>query len=109
MSDALLQVGVGGIFAILVIREVLSFLRGKHQNGAAGERTVDYWQQQNYEAARRAIDDVLPQLTGELHELRTDTTKIRESQHKTVEALQAVAGKLDILIKLTENAQMGRR
>ena len=32
MNDAILQLGVGGIFAVLVIREVLSFLNNKKSN-----------------------------------------------------------------------------
>lgn len=36
MGDVLLQLGVGGTFAILMVREVLNFLKYKRNNGNPG-------------------------------------------------------------------------
>lgn len=104
MNDALLQLGVGGILAILVIREVLGFLRRRNADGVglAGEQSVDYWRRQHYEAARQATVDVMTPMLLELHEIRSDTTRLRESQHRGVELQQQLLGKLDVLIRLTE-------
>jgi hypothetical protein len=111
MDDVFTQVGIGGVFALLMVREILNFLKAWENrkvrknggsNGAAGGQSVDFWRTAQYEAARRAMNDVIPLLSGELRELRMDTAKIRESQHRIVEALQTAVGKLDLLVRLIE-------
>lgn len=43
--DSLLQLGVGGMFGILVIREVLTFLKTRRAapTETTGEKSVEYW------------------------------------------------------------------
>lgn len=44
MDSLLTQLGVGGIFALLIIKEVFNFLAKRKTNGnASGERPVEYW------------------------------------------------------------------
>lgn len=64
MPDAALtQLGIGGIFVILVLRELLPFLlksrRGQtHTNGNAGERPVEYWSQEFRKIIREEMGDL---------------------------------------------------
>ena len=57
MTEALTQVGVGGIFAVILIREVLGFLakRKNSQTVLAGEMPPEYWQAEQ----RKAITEVM--------------------------------------------------
>jgi hypothetical protein len=41
-SELVWQMGAGGLFAVLVLREVFGFLRARNQNGA-GSKPVDFW------------------------------------------------------------------
>lgn len=41
MEDQLLQLGVGGLFAILILREVFSFLKSQRDKKEAGEDPKD--------------------------------------------------------------------
>ena len=44
MADQLVwQIGAGGLLALLVLREVFSFLRERNRAGAAGDKSVDFW------------------------------------------------------------------
>lgn len=52
-SSLLTEIGVGGIFAILVIRMVLEYLGKEKRNGKSGEKDPAYWQQE----FRAAVDD----------------------------------------------------
>ena len=60
MNDQLFQVSVGGAVALLILREVFQFLKGR-RNGApqpattAGGLSSEFWQAEQ----RRAISDVL--------------------------------------------------
>jgi hypothetical protein len=59
MSDNLTQIGIGGIFALMVIREVLGFLKKKNpasgDNGHSGTMPVSFWREQ----FRQIISEVI--------------------------------------------------
>ena len=101
------QLGIGGAVAYLLVREVLTFLsrrRTHHQEEAAalGDLPIATWRNAISAITRQTLDDGLHGLTTELREIRTDTTKLRESQHRMAELEQQVIARLDILIQLTQ-------
>src|SRR5579871_758191 len=83
MNEILLQLGVGGIFAILLVREVRFILRDRQPHAAgggngngnvAGSWPPKYWEQQMSEIVRKEnIETLAPHradLIRELHEVR---------------------------------------
>ena len=86
--DNLTQIGVGGILALLIIREVLRFLAGrkpKPDNGSAGTKSVEFWQAQQRTAVREVLGDLIaPFLATQTDILR----RIQESADKTQEGIQ---------------------
>lgn len=58
MNDLLLQLGVGGIFALLLIREVLPFLLKRGHQQTSGEQGVDFWKA----TIRDIVDDSFTEL-----------------------------------------------
>ena len=78
--EPLMQVGVGGIFAILLLREVFGFLKHRKNNGAAGERSVEFWQQQQQviiaENLKLSVIPILDKQTAILDELRLGQTRL---------------------------------
>ena len=44
MDSTFTQVGIGGLLAILIIREVFAFLKNRKSNGASGEQSKEFWQ-----------------------------------------------------------------
>ena len=51
-----MQIGVGGTFAILVIREVLTFVSKKSKpNGTSGEKDPAYWQMEFRDAVKQEL------------------------------------------------------
>lgn len=61
MNDQLTQLGLGGLVAYLVIKEVLNFLskrkNGRAENGASGEKSTSYWRETIREIIEQAIKD----------------------------------------------------
>lgn len=77
MNETLTQLGVGGIFAILVIREVLEFLKRKNGNGAknmAGQLSPEDWHgrmtRMHHESAEAIMQDMRQLLISRNEELR---------------------------------------
>ena len=87
ITDAIWQqlgaAGILGLFALQVVREVLNF-KGRGENG------------HTYGAMRKAIVDAVQPLASGVQEIRSDTDKLRASQHRANEIAQVVAGKLDL-------------
>ena len=88
LIDNLTQIGVGGILALLIIREVLKFLtdrKTKPDNGSAGTKSVEFWQHQQRLAVRDVLTDLIsPFLSAQTEILR----RINESSDKTREGIQ---------------------
>lgn len=74
------EIGIGGVFAIMVIREVFGFLRSYKKNGSANEsgmKPVDFWRLE----FRSAIDERMgAHLTAQTQTL----TDIRDGINKLV-------------------------
>ena len=85
--DHLIQLGIGGALAILIIREVFKFLtdRKQKENGSAGTKSVEFWQAQQRTAVREVLTELIsPFLTTQTEILR----RIHESSDKTREGIQ---------------------
>ena len=86
--DHLIQLGIGGALAILMIREVFKFLTDRKQkngNGSAGTKSVEFWQAQQRMAVREVLTELIsPFLTTQTEILR----RIHESSDKTREGIQ---------------------
>ena len=95
MSDqALLQVGVGGILAILIIREVLNFLRARPDaSDRAGDASPEYWQAE----ARKAMTEVMVTIIVPI--LATQTTILTELQKNAAITNQNMAVLMDRLMQ----------
>lgn len=67
MQEIALQLGVGGIFAVMLIREVLNYLtkRNGHRTEGitSGEKSVEFWHQEIEGIVREVfISQLLPEL-----------------------------------------------
>ena len=95
--DTLAQLGIGGVVAILVIREVLKFLaRPKNGNGgqSAGQKSVEFWQNEHRTTIKDSMNDILrPFLSNQIELLR----EIRDLSAKTREGV----AELVVLQRLT--------
>ena len=103
MADNLTQIGVGGIFALLVIREVLAFLNVRKQaNGrmTAGEHTAEFWQADQRKAVAETISiTVLPILANQ-------TAILNEMRINNAETNRNIAVMLD---RLTQQQRHGEQ
>ena len=76
--------------ALLVLREVFRFLserKPKAENGGAGSKSVEFWQQQQRMAVREVLNDLIaPFLAAQTDILRA----IRESSEKTRDGIQTL-------------------
>ena len=106
MNETLTQLGIGGIFALLIIREVLTFLKAKKENGkngAAGERSVEYWQQQFGLVIDHSINTNVKGRIDALHaghlallaELKSAQLSSRETTTKMIGLLERIERLLD--------------
>ncbi len=91
-SEQWTQVSVGGILAILVLREVFGFLRTRNgarsANSSSGNRPVEYWQVDMRKALAEAFQtSILPALSNQTDLLR----EIRDEQKETHKAIYDLA------------------
>jgi len=92
VSGDLQSLGVGGIIAFLLVREVLGFLKAKKSNGHSGDRSVEFWES----TIRRLMNEALAQnltlseMCSEIEEIRKDTTAIRGDMHHLIDKVQAL-------------------
>ncbi len=79
------QLGVGGIFCILTLREVFSYLRYRGRgNGAAGDKPTEYWRIEMRQAITETFTaQMLPVLNNQSAILRD----IRDAQQKANEGI----------------------
>jgi hypothetical protein len=79
------DVGIGGLLALLVLREVFSFLKSR-KNGkpTAGEQSIEFWREQ----IRDLIIQILAQtITRALDQQIMVTAEIRDLQKSTNEGI----------------------
>lgn len=88
VPDIVLQLGVGGIFCILVLREVFGFLQRRKGNGSSGDRSVDYWKTEIEAATAKAMAPLSQVMLSQgqrqldiLEDIRDDLGKLRASSH----------------------------
>lgn len=55
------KIGIGGIFALLVIREVLNFLKIQKGNGS-GDKAVEFWQMEIRRIVREEIHEAFTEI-----------------------------------------------
>jgi hypothetical protein len=81
MNETITQLGIGGVLALLIIREVLGFLKAK-KNGVggnhSGEKSVEFWRGQ----IRQTMSDVvaaelLPAIQEQTHILEDIREELR--------------------------------
>lgn len=56
------QLGAGGLLALLILREVFSFLRDRGRNGASGAKPVDFWRLEFRSAINEGMTSTLKPL-----------------------------------------------
>ena len=76
MDDLVVQLGVGGIFAILVIRIVFDFLGKSKRNGSSGALDPAYWKQEFRTAVRDEIAPLAERSREELREIKSLLGKV---------------------------------
>lgn len=64
------QLGVGGILAFLIIREVLAFLKAKKTNGSAGDKAPEFWMNEFRNIVKSEVGDAERRLSRQLDDLR---------------------------------------
>lgn len=105
MSEDLQQLTVGGVLAVLIVREVFTFVRWmltRHhhgpKNGTSGERPVEYWQQHMQLAAERAFEPVAVRVIDRLDALKQESKEgfsaVRASNHEVRDAINNLLGRL---------------
>ena len=90
MEPDLIQLGVGATAAVLLVREVLNFLKSKHHNGNGHK--VSYVEWERWRAVEDAIrahtaqvqknTEVLVRLSHDLEEMRREISEVRSSIEK---------------------------
>jgi hypothetical protein len=79
MHELAWQIGAGGLLALLVLREVFTFLSARGRNGTAGDRPVEFWRgelrQGVSECLEASLRPVLEQQTVLLREIRDAVTR----------------------------------
>jgi hypothetical protein len=80
--EAIAQVGVGGALALLIVREVLAFLKGRNGKTptSAGDKSVEFWQMEYRKATDEALRPLLAAQTAVLSD-------IAQTQHEMNERL----------------------
>ena len=76
MGDGITELGVGGIFAILVIRIVLEFLGKSKRNGKSGEMDPAYWKHEFRTAVRDEVAPMAERTREELREIKSMLGKV---------------------------------
>jgi archaellum component FlaC len=93
MEDTLTQLGVGALVAILIIREVFSFLKTKNGNSPKIEVTAE---------CIRTIDRVEEQIGKVKHSLNNNLTVINGSYHQMKE-LRTEIKELKLMVEKLSN------
>ena len=96
--DQITQIGVGGIFAVLVLQMVFKFLAQKRNGGkeTAGDKTVEFWQAQQRASTKEVLrDELAPFLASQTEILR----EIRESTAQTRDGVRELVRNCDRGIK----------
>jgi hypothetical protein len=86
MDDLVYQVGVGGLVAVLLVREVLTFLKGRNGNGtvtATNAAVQSAMQQERWKGVEEA-------LRATTHSIRNNTQVLEGLTHHIIESRREV-------------------
>ena len=76
MDGPIAEIGIGGIFAILVIRIVLDFLGKSKRNGSSGALDPAYWKQEFRTAVHDEVAPLAERTREEMREIKSMLGKI---------------------------------
>lgn len=76
MTDHLTQVGVGGIFVLLVLREVFGFISGK--NGKAPVARCEFDEHKKSVQYRDNCEQIVKRMDGQFQDVKTDLHEIKQ-------------------------------
>lgn len=98
-AQYLTNIGIGGTLALLIIREVLGFLKGrKNGHTSAGDKSPEYWENANRHIMSQVIvstvEPILLQQTKILDELRGVSTRQTEVLIKIAEGQDHIRASL---------------
>ena len=84
MTDTMTQLGIGGIVALLIIREVLRFLRSRNGSssspaGSSGSQSIEFWQAEIRKAVSEALNPFLSAQSELLRGIQITESKIHEA------------------------------
>ena len=103
-SDLFTQIGVGGIFAILIIREVFGFLKTKGSNGD-GQTVLSH---ENKEAIKMLIsrvqykdscDQIVKRIEGEFRNIERRDAERKEYQDEQFQQIDRQLESVKTLVK----------
>lgn len=83
-NELLWQIGAGGMFAVLILREVFTFLREKTRNGA-GNKSVDFWRMELRAAVNEGLTTTLKPL------IETEIQLLREIRDSVATSYQGIS------------------
>lgn len=90
MNELLLQIGVGGAFCVLVLRQVLEFLRNREGNGKRSVRYTDF------SGMIQQLQNVIrTELIASVVETNTNLREIRKGIEEMIRLLERMNDKLD--------------
>ena len=69
MGDSLTQLMAGGALAIIILREVFTFLGKQKRNGKSGELDPAYWQREFRAAVKDAIREDMNRIESKVDRL----------------------------------------
>ena len=83
MSEILLQVGVGGIFSILVLKEVFGFLHSRSKNRNGAEQTPVWYE-------RKSLEEAINGLCVSIDSLKDSMSQQNEILQKMVDRIISI-------------------
>jgi hypothetical protein len=85
------EVGIGGLLALLVLREVFGFLKTK-RNGrsTAGEQSVEYWREQIRELVVQILSQTIARALDQQLAIAIDTRDLQKCTNDGIIRLIAI-------------------
>ncbi len=83
MSEILLQLGVGGIFTILVLKEVFGFLHNRSKNRNGAEQTPVWYE-------RKSLEEAINGLCVSIDSLKESMSQQNEILEKMVDRIVSI-------------------
>ncbi len=104
MSDLLLQVGIGGIFSILVLKEVFGFLHSRSKNRNGADQTPVWYERKSLEEAINGLcvsidslkdsmaqqNEILQKMVDRIISIQAEVHDIRDGQVEIEKLLRTI-------------------